>query len=51
MRISKAITFVFVWIRASIAVPAFGQDEGRRQRGGAQGVDLVVGVAPAWEWE
>lgn len=38
MRISKAITGLFLCgFVASITVPAFGQDEGRRQRGGAQG--------------
>ncbi|MCU0713550.1 MAG: hypothetical protein MUC43_15930 [Pirellula sp.] len=38
MRISKAITGLFLCgFVASVAVPVFGQDEGRRQRGGAQG--------------
>lgn len=38
MRISKAVTGLFLCgFVASVAVPVFGQDEGRRQRGGAQG--------------
>ncbi|XZE18640.1 hypothetical protein SH449x_003938 [Pirellulaceae bacterium SH449] len=38
MRISKAITGLFVCgLAVSVAVPVFGQDGGRRQRGGQQG--------------